>query len=138
LGRSAVVAAVEKAGMNQRITMSEKNKKDGWDKFQVWINFIAVIVIASIGLIVDSTLKSREVNLKYVEMAVDILKTKPEESPKNIRVWAIDVVNAYSKVPLSSEAQAELKTNSLPGGPVLTTEDGKIITTEDGKAILSE
>jgi hypothetical protein len=118
--------------------MSEKQKKDGWDKFQVWINFIAVIVIASIGLIVDSTLKSREVNVKYVEMAVDILKTKPVESPKNLRMWAIDVVNKYSKVPLSIEVQEELKTNSLPGGTVLTTEDGKVITTEDGKAILVE
>ena len=118
--------------------MSEKHKKDGWDKFQVWINFIAVIVIASIGLIVDSTLKSREVNVKYVEMAVNILKTKPDSSPKNLRKWAIDVVNTYSKVPLSQEAQEELKTNSLPSGKVLETEDGKIITIEDGKVIQLE
>jgi hypothetical protein len=118
--------------------MSEKQKKDGWDKFQIWINCISLILIASIGLILNSTLQNREVNSKYVEIAVEILKTDPDKSPKNLRTWAIDVVNEYSKVKLSIGAQEELKTNSLPSGKVLATEDGKIITTEDGKAIQLE
>jgi len=110
-------------------------KKDGWDKFQIWINFAAVAVIAGVGLIVDSTLKNREVNLKYVQVAVDILRVKPEESSKNLRKWAIDVINEYSKIPLSLEAQEELKTNALPVGNYLADPQGNIITDPNGNPI---
>ena len=118
--------------------MSEKQKKDGWDKLQVIINFSAVVVIAGIGLFVDSTLKKHEVNVKYVEMAVGILRAKPDESQKNLRAWAISVVNAYSKIPLSTEAQEELKIKSLPMGKALLDENGNVVLSEDGKAILLE
>ena len=116
--------------------MAENKKKDGWDKFQICINFSAIVVIAGVGLFVNSSLKSREVNVKYVEMAVDILRAKPDESQKNLRGWAINLINTYSKVPLPVEAQQELKTNSLPKGAVLTDENGSAITDEKGNAIL--
>jgi hypothetical protein len=122
--------------------MSERQMRDGWDKFQIWsqfgINVVALIVIAVAGMVVDSTLKSREVNVKYVGMAVDILRAKPDPSQKNLRSWAINVINAYSKIPLPLEAQEELKTNSLPAGKLLLDSNGNVITDSSGNGIMTQ
>jgi hypothetical protein len=115
--------------------MSEKPKKDGWDKFQILVNCFAVIVIAGIGGCVDSTLKNREVSAKYVEIAVNILRVKPEDSSKNLREWAINVVNKYSIIQLSPDALAELRTNSLPAGNFLLDANGNIIQDVGGSPI---
>ena len=94
--------------------MSDKAKKDWWDKFQVMTNFAGVVVLGFVGLLVNSTIQSRDANAKLMETAVGVLRAKPEESNKGLRAWAIGIVNKYSQVPLSWEAQEELKTNALP------------------------
>jgi len=58
-------------------------------------------------------IKGRELNLKYVELAVTILKEEPNEKTKNLREWAIKNINNYSNIKMSSEVQKELENNVL-------------------------
>ena len=118
--------------------MNNPAKKDGWDKFHILTNFIAVLVIAIVGWCIDSTLKRRETSAKMVEVAVGVLKSKPNASNGNLRTWAIQVVNRYSEVPLPIQAQEELKTNALPVRAFLTDANGNFITDEGGARIRGE
>ena len=58
-------------------------------------------------LAVHRRAKSREVAAQYVEMAVDIMKNK-ELSPENgrdLRKWAVQVVNEHSVVKMDTTVQ---------------------------------
>jgi hypothetical protein len=54
---------------------------------------------------------NRQIDVKMVEIAVNILGQKPEPNIQPARYWAVDVIKAYSKVPLSPEVQAALIEN---------------------------
>jgi len=117
--------------------MSDKAKKDGWEIFQVITNFLGVVVLGGVGLFVSSAIQSRDANAKLVETAVGVLRAKPDESNKGLRVWAMAVVNKYSQVPLSLQAQEELRTNALPAGNYLTDEFGNVLTDEHGNRLIT-
>ena len=50
----------------------------------------------NIGNIYTKTLKERELQGKFVELAVQILNSEPNPEAKNIRSWATKVINVYS------------------------------------------
>lgn len=45
---------------------------------------------------------------EYIKLAIDILKEKPIEDNKDLRAWAVDIVNKYSDVKLSESTQKSL------------------------------
>jgi hypothetical protein len=56
-------------------------------------------------------------SVRYIEIAVGILREKPDQEKTNaLRVWAVNVVSSYSPIPLSPDAIKELKQNPLPKG----------------------
>jgi len=115
----------------------QSHKKDAWDKLQILANCIALVLLGILGTFFESSFKSRELNLKYISLAVEVLRLKPEATPTNLRKWAIDIVNRYSSVPLPSDAQKELMTNPFPSGKALLDEQGRLILDENGKKIIT-
>ncbi len=87
-------------------------KKDNWDKLKILAGLIASllvpIVIAFVGNEYSSALKESENRLRYTELAIEILNEPPVPTNKNIRGWAIDVVNKYSGVPINSKTKQEM------------------------------
>ena len=72
------------------------------------------IVIFFVGKNIESTLKAKELEAKYVEIAVGILTQPPSLGTENLRNWAIENINEYAEIKFSEEAVDELKNESLP------------------------
>lgn len=66
------------------------------------------LAIFAVGYLINITLKANEVELKYIDISVNILSSYPSEDQKNLRLWAVDNINEYSKIKLSMEARKEL------------------------------
>src|SRR5215467_15201186 len=66
------------------------------------------IVLAVVGNAYTTAIKEREIQGRFVELALNILKDEPTKENENIRKWAVQVINAYSGVPLSAAAESDL------------------------------
>ena len=71
------------------------------------------LVLAVIGSRYTNALKEREIQGRFVELALSILKEPPRAEARGVREWAIAVVNQYSGVPLGREATEDLKSGVL-------------------------
>lgn len=96
---------------------SQDNFSPAWKKLQtissLLTSLLIPIVIAFVGSSVNSTIKSNELGLRYVELAVEILKEEPKSETENLRKWAVEIVNNYASVKLKKAAQKELETGRL-------------------------
>lgn len=55
-------------------------------------------------------------NVRLVELAVGVLQRKPNSATRDLRTWAISVIDRYSDVDLSPTARAALADSlTLPG-----------------------
>lgn len=73
------------------------------------------ILVVWLGNKLSNAFKEKEIRLKYIEMAIDVLKEKPEDEDHDIRKWAIDVISEYSEIELPKTAQKRLlKDQALP------------------------
>jgi len=81
------------------------------------IGTIAVpITVAFFGGWFTGSAKNREVEGKFVELAVTILREQPDPQKTALRSWAVDVLNSYSGAPIGAEARKSLtESSSLPG-----------------------
>lgn len=95
----------------------------GWQKLEAISKVIAAIFIplavAYLGNQVASSNKQRDTETKFVELATAILNKEPAANQtsenQSLRKWAVDVINKFSGVPMSSEtAQALVQTTALP------------------------
>jgi len=66
--------------------------KDKWDKDQIIGIILIPIVAAIIGWKVNDSLKNKDVELKYIEIAIDILRDKPKQETKALRLSRIFIV----------------------------------------------
>lgn len=69
---------------------------------------ISSVMIPVVGLALSNRDKDRELARQYVALGVDILQKVPESKEDPVRAWAIEVVNHYSDIKLSDQAQAAL------------------------------
>ena len=65
--------------------MNTSEKKDRWDKAKILAEILKLLLIAIIGLIINTSLKSQEIQLQYVELAVGILQSDPTETAPSMR-----------------------------------------------------
>ena len=103
--------------------MAEK-ETNFWQKISAISGLIAAVIIpvvlAFVGNMYTQAIKEREIQGRYVELALDILKSPPDDKNQHVRSWALKVVDRYSGVPLDSDAKNELKTAPLlPPAPVV-------------------
>lgn len=92
--------------------------KDFWDKLPSASAVIASIFIPIVVLLVGNSFtqstKDSETRLKYVELAVSILRTEPAADSVALRDWAVEILKKQAIVPLSIQAQNELKQRRVP------------------------
>lgn len=83
-----------------------------WEKFKIFSGSLAAVLIplalAFIGNGYSQALKEREMQGRFVELAVSILRETPTPQTENIRGWAVDVLNEYSGVQLGAGAKNDL------------------------------
>lgn len=92
--------------------MTSSLEKTIWDKLQAVSSLIAATLIpislAWIGNEYAQATKDKEISLKYVELAVTILKENPSPENNSIRDWAIRLINENTKVKLGEDAERQL------------------------------
>jgi hypothetical protein len=83
------------------------------------------IVLAVLGYWFNDSLKSRELNVKYVEIAVNVLSQPPSEETKSLRLWAIDLINMHAAVKID-DALREVLVNeeALPVSALSNPQQG--------------
>lgn len=96
---------------------------DRWQKLEIAIKAIAAIAvplaIAWAGNEISVANKQKDSETKFVELATAVLNKEPSANQsadsKNLRKWAVDVINKFSGVPMSAEtAEALVRTTALP------------------------
>ena len=114
--------------------------KDSWDKVKIGAEILKLLAVIWVGLLINTSLKSKEIDLKYVQLAVGILQSEPTKDSQYLRNWAVDIVNIYSEIDLNEGTKNELLQKRLIVVPVSDgmlfsddmgfTDDGIIMTVE--------
>lgn len=94
---------------------------DRWDRAKTLSTLFATVflplVLAWIANTYSSALKEREIQGKFVELAVSILREEPTKQATGLREWATEVLNKYSGVPFNAETKkALIESTPLPSG----------------------
>lgn len=74
---------------------------------------ILPVTLVVVGHFFTTAIKSDDRELKFVELAIEILKQEPNEETKDLRVWAIDTIDLYSEIKLSPDARNNIENNRL-------------------------
>lgn len=117
---------------------NRKEQKDCWDILQIIGTLSIPVVIAISGLFINNTIKEKEIKLKYIELAISILRDEPNQETIGLREWAISLVQKYSIEKFSEGALEELKRSALPYEKVLKDTKGVIIRDTTGKPIFTK
>jgi hypothetical protein len=87
--------------------------------FSAWmwavLTVLVPIVVTALTQMSGAFQKSRELDIKMIELGVGILRAAPEEKTgtKYAREWAVDVIENYSDVHFKKEARQHLIDNPL-------------------------
>jgi hypothetical protein len=68
---------------------------------KIFAAIVIPVVIAIVGHEYSKAVKQREIEAKYVELAVGILRSPPVDEAFDIRSWAVEVVDRHSGIKLS-------------------------------------
>lgn len=95
---------------------------DIWEKAKTISSIASAIVIPLVLLWVGNgyttALKERELQGKFVELAVQILREDPDKQEDGLRDWATQVITKFSGVEFSAETKkALIERTPLPSGP---------------------
>jgi hypothetical protein len=92
---------------------------ENWEKAKAFSSIFAAIglplVLLVIGQLFSSAVKEREVEGRFVELAVEVLREQPDEQTRGLRAWGIKVLDQYSGIPFSTDtAEALIERVPLP------------------------
>ena len=97
--------------------MTTSAPKDVWDKMQASAVLIASVfvplAVAFVGSSYANAMKEAENKLRYVELAIGVLRAEPSRETLALRGWAVEVLSSQSVVPLSEEVKKQLKASPL-------------------------
>lgn len=97
---------------NEGSSIPDKSK-DGWDKAHIIAIILIPVLVGLFGYFINASVKDKEISLKYVEIAIGILKGDPDKETPALREWAISVINSNSPVKLDTKVREELKRKPL-------------------------
>ena len=84
-----------------------------WERLKIVSTVLGTVliplVIAYASNEYTSAIKQREIGQKYVELALGILSKPPTDNTMHTRAWSVDIVDHYSGIEMSREAQEQLK-----------------------------
>lgn len=116
-------------------TTDRAGQKDFWDILKivaVAVSAVAIpVILAVVGNSLNVSLKDKDVRLRTVELAIGILREDPKNAnreTKALRLWAMDVIDNYSGVHLSSDARNELQKEPIVSSGIsrLSCLDGRV------------
>jgi heme/copper-type cytochrome/quinol oxidase subunit 1 len=88
-----------------------------WEKLKILSTVVATLAVPVVLSIVANSFsnfqKEKELGVRYVELAAQILQSEPNSETKALRAWAISVIDYYSPVALTNEARSELEFQRL-------------------------
>jgi hypothetical protein len=111
-----------------------------WDKLKILSQVVATVVIpVTIALVSQryaDAMQRREVQVRYLELATDILKGSmaPTEASAGLRLWAVNIVDRYSPLKLDKQAR-----DALLKGPwrIIAAEEAKETAVRLGHVVRS-
>ena len=113
-------------------------KKDFWDITLILIQGVAYIaipiVIFFVGSNIDSSIQERATNVKYIEIATEILRDEPSKESDPLRDWAINIIVTYSDIELTAEALQSLRTKPI-SGHYLVDDEGNYVVDDEGNYV---
>lgn len=99
---------------------------ENWQKLEV-LSKVAAAILIPLALAkgandLSQSNKQRDIEAKFVELSTNILSKEPSPTQsadaKSLRKWAVDVINKFSGVPLSPQAEQSLiEREALPLPP---------------------
>jgi hypothetical protein len=95
-------------------TIPPANARTNYGDGKWWAIPIATLLVAILTVGGQWWNHRSEIDAKMLEIGIGILQTEPNAQTTNLRLWAIDLINKHSDVPLSSRAQSELQKTPLP------------------------
>jgi hypothetical protein len=66
------------------------------------------VVVAIIGFTVQRSIAKSGLQKDYVQLALQILRDDPPKSSKELRLWAVDVLDNFSPVAISEQLKVSL------------------------------
>jgi hypothetical protein len=114
--------------------------KDRWDKLGIVAGLLASVLvplaIGATGHWVTSAYQQREADLKdrefarkWVEISLDILRSDETKDEKNLRAWAVNVINHYvedEKIRIPEELRSDLESGKSAVPPPSEQSGGRI------------
>jgi hypothetical protein len=99
------------------VTNTDYHLTSVWEKARAVSTIVATVVIP-IAIALSSNWygqqqKDKELQLKYVELSIQILSAPPKDSDQAVRKWAINTINRYSDVKIDAQAENELLMEQL-------------------------
>ncbi len=80
----------------------------------VILSSVAVpLVVAYFGNSITIANKDSENRVKYVELAVSVLKADPKPESHALRAWAVDLLDSQAPTKLTSDARKQLQERPL-------------------------
>lgn len=76
---------------------------------------VTPFVVAAVGYLITDAQKEREISLKYVEIAITVLREPPSKQNTALRKWAVRLIDHHASIKLSSEAKEELELAPFKG-----------------------
>jgi len=67
------------------------------------------MILAIFGYLVQNQIASEGLRKDYVQIAISILKENPSAQEKELRTWAVKVLDENSPIPFSSKAKSSLE-----------------------------
>jgi hypothetical protein len=85
-----------------------KGPKDIWDKMHASATLIASVfvplAVAFVGSSYTNAMKEAENKLRYVELAIGVLRAEPSRETDALRGWAVEVLSSQFLSPYSPRA----------------------------------
>lgn len=114
----------------------EKPSNVIWERVKIISTLIASIlvpiVIALIGYWYSNAMKERELQIRYLELATNILSQQPQKEQIYIRQWAVQIIKYYSEIPLADSVENNLIYKGYIPKPVVI----KIDTWDENKSTI--
>ena len=86
-------------------------------------------VVALSGTWLSSSVQDRELDLRYFEVAISILRDEANnEAVRPIRGWAVDIINETAPVKISDEIRTALLENRISEGEIRLAAGGALFS----------
>ena len=96
---------------------SQVTVADRWEQAKTISTIVATVVIpltiAFSSNWFAQVQKDKELQLKYISLAIQILSSPPSQSDSAVRKWAVSIINKYSEVKMAEKAEMELQMQQL-------------------------